>query len=775
MSTVKKRPAPPPKPGHLSIRTVSHFTNDGTITRGNAHKMRPNIDTRFHDGRIDVKYVSKDTDRNDTMRKLPSPSSSRKLYQELGDMKLSHIADSEDSVDDKYVFSNVIIPTGNQDDFVELPARALYSFSAKTSKELSISAGDEFSICDYNVADGWYMARKDGERGLVPSAYIIFIQDFTLKPDGSSSETTLAMPLDLSTDGKSRPLSSKKRDEDTLSICSMNSMSSMVSLVRPEKFVRQSFFGRRATLFGSSTSALADFVEHGNTAPREQEQSYDVKSDVTRLPESDQHHVVSGPRWSEKTPIFSVSIYNPRRITSRSSEYVLYKIMSAFSNGINVTVDRRFSQFQWLHERLSCKFAYLVLPTLPDKQYSSRSTDIFIEQRRRALGTYMMALVRHPVIRYSDLLTHFLSCDDEDWKQQSAILAKDEHVGSRFFIGLEFSDFNVDEDGDEDVLRYFMDHISEMDKTIPEVVESFNAHARIVRDGANRYRNMSYALLRMMEQSNSDGAWCWREGCIDCLQYSKALQVTAETYLSLAVDHEHYANNETDLLIHDMTTYTKSSAAHAPLLDTHRSTLKQLHAAEEDEDVQHRCEAVFNVVSAEIDRFHETRLTDWIDTTERSLDAQIAMYENMASKLKAAREHLRDIPQTLDGSMDPLSPRSQTIDLDNVQQCKLDPPLACGIAPVIPSEILMDTQATIRRIPPPLVSSESTSSSESSSPSSTTTQASASASATAYSSVLGTVGNSVASIFAAEDTKASRPSVRSSIFESWWGTGTQTL
>lgn len=750
MSTVKKRPAPPPKPGHLSIRTVSQFTTDNTITRGNAHKTRPNIDTSFYDGHVSTQS----SDQIATLKKTSSPSSSRKSLQDLFDIKLSYIADSEEPRDDGYA-------TSDESKATQLPARALYSFNAKTSKELSISAGDEFIIYDFNVADGWYMARKDEKQGLVPSTFITLIQDFTIKPD--EAQETLAMPLDLS---------QKKRDDDTLSIYSVSSMTSTISTPQPQKSVRQSFFGKRVTLFGSSTSALEDFVEHGNIPPREQEQSLDNERQNFQIAESDQHNIASGPQWSEKTPVFNISVCSPRRIISRSSEYVLYKVSSTFSNDISVTVDRRFSQFQWLQERLQKKFAYLVLPTLPEKQYSSRTTDVFIEQRRRALETYMKALVRHPVIRYSNLLTHFLSCDEEDWKQHSAFLSKDEHIGSHFFHGLEFPDFNVDEEGDQDVLEHFMNHITEMDKKIPEVLETHDAHARIVRDGANRYRNMSHALLRMMEQSNSDGAWCWREGCIDCLHFSKALQTTAETYLSLADDHEHYANQETDLLIHDITAYTKSSAAHSPLLDTHKSTLKQLQVADqEDEDLRYRCEAVFNVVSAETDRFHEDRLTDWRDMTDRSLDAQIALYEKMASKLKAARATLGYTVQSSRETMDPPSPRNQTINLDNVRQCKLDPPLACGIAPVVPSETLMDTQATVRRVPPPLVSSESASSSESSSPSSTTTPSTASASASSYTSVLGTV-SSVASIFAVQDTKPSRPSVRSSIFESWWGNST---
>jgi len=62
---------------------------------------------------------------------------------------------------------------------------------------------------------------------------------------------------------------------------------------------------------------------------------------------------------------------------------------------------------------LSAKFGAFVLPPLPEKQYSGRFNEEFIERRRRALERFINRLARHPVIRYSDLLTHFLSCEDE--------------------------------------------------------------------------------------------------------------------------------------------------------------------------------------------------------------------------------------------------------------------------------------------------------------------------------------------------------------------------
>src|SRR5688572_17724428 len=42
-----------------------------------------------------------------------------------------------------------------------------------------------------------------------------------------------------------------------------------------------------------------------------------------------------------------------------------------------------------------------------------RFSEDFIERRRRALERFTNRLARHPVVRYSNLLTHFLSCTDD--------------------------------------------------------------------------------------------------------------------------------------------------------------------------------------------------------------------------------------------------------------------------------------------------------------------------------------------------------------------------
>ncbi len=94
--------------------------------------------------------------------------------------------------------------------------------------------------------------------------------------------------------------------------------------------------------------------------------------------------------------------------------------------GAQVTVIRRFTQFEWLHQVLAKHYSALLIPPLPEKQYSGRFASDFIETRRADLEMWMSRLVRHPVLRYSDAIRFFLSCEDEvGWRRYAADLLRD--------------------------------------------------------------------------------------------------------------------------------------------------------------------------------------------------------------------------------------------------------------------------------------------------------------------------------------------------------------
>src|SRR5438445_7317714 len=89
---------------------------------------------------------------------------------------------------------------------------------------------------------------------------------------------------------------------------------------------------------------------------------------------------------------------------------------SAGSDGeatTKMTVQRRFSHFVMLHTVLSRRLPGIALPPLPEKQYAGRFSSDFVEARRGDLERYLNKVVRHPILRCTEVLTAFLSCEDE--------------------------------------------------------------------------------------------------------------------------------------------------------------------------------------------------------------------------------------------------------------------------------------------------------------------------------------------------------------------------
>ncbi|CAG8718532.1 14971_t:CDS:10, partial [Funneliformis mosseae] len=491
---------------------------------------------------------------------------------------VSSNGNDEEIVDDRTPRASEVfsLPAGRQ-------ARALYNFEGETVQELSFKAGDVLNVLKERLAEGWSLAEKDGKTGLVPDAYI----------------TVNSM--------------------DSSTVLSSNGPRSSTMLGR-RQLNRFSWF---------VTTGVEEFILNGG------EPLIDNNSPVH-----------SGPSWQEKAPIFKVLIHHPEKRVKLGgvSEYTIFHVTSSFANGVQVTVERRFSHFEWLYNCLSSKFGALILPPLPEKQYSGRFNEGFIEKRRRALERFINRLARHPVIRYSDLLTHFLSCEDEsEWRKREKQFEAERIVGNTFFQHVYHPEFNVD-DGDIETMERFEAHARAMEKLMPWINEASQAHKDSIYEMQRQYRRVSFALLRLItghnaddgfESTNEDGAWCWRDGCHACLSLTKALQSTAkETVVPW---------------IESLREYSYPSSNCEALVDMHMGAYKKFKdVSEENESLHHlgdidgetirsRCDTVFNVTLAEVDRIHEERVQDFQENTKQYLDGQIEYYEKILEELRQAR------------------------------------------------------------------------------------------------------------------------------------------
>jgi sorting nexin-8 len=112
----------------------------------------------------------------------------------------------------------------------------------------------------------------------------------------------------------------------------------------------------------------------------------------------------------------------------------------------NSKVIRRYSDFVWLLDCLHKRYPFRILPLLPPKRVAVNGNHLsndgaFIEKRRRGLGRFLNAVVRHPILSQEQLVVMFLTVPTElsVWRKQATISVQDEFAGRALPPGLQES------------------------------------------------------------------------------------------------------------------------------------------------------------------------------------------------------------------------------------------------------------------------------------------------------------------------------------------------
>ncbi|KAJ3790418.1 hypothetical protein GGU10DRAFT_170906 [Lentinula aff. detonsa] len=617
------------------------------------------------------------------------------------------------------------------------PARALYDFEGKPEfRELSVRAGDELEIVKEELADGWSLiCDADGEIGLLPRSYFTFTSEFN-----SAFEADVTSPSQAASPSKFR----RKREASSGSITPRNSVANAKNGLSAVPIMPQttgewnqwmfpSF--RQSLLGGKSLNRFSSFVTSGaeewvlkgkvtdmeiipsthdklssiSSEEDEEQEEVDLEKASSRPYEADRHFIDSGHTWKSKVPPFKVLVHSPSKRTSiLSGAYTVYNVTSMFelppnaeadsdtdstqtSSPTRITVQRRFSQFVILHTALTRRLPGIALPPLPEKQYAGRFSDDFVEARRGDLERYLKKIVRHPVARYAEVVTWFLSCEsDSEWKRLAPYHLSKVPAGPSFYAQVFHPAFNLDLEDAEEAVERFATHTRAVGKGVQGLRSIFGRAREARLEMSKAERLLSYSLLSLITSKslaattqsphipgiaeedeeeddddsssstnikphlkykgkgvmNEDGAWCWREGCQDCLILTKSLQRTAETLQSVADLYDDHARR-TQLATHES---LKSVAHPAPIyegvVNTHRSTIKryreagQAHSTESNNDLAarcDRCETVLNTTMAEMETYHSQKVEDFEMLTKDHLDGEISLYEQILTRLKAAR------------------------------------------------------------------------------------------------------------------------------------------
>jgi hypothetical protein len=128
----------------------------------------------------------------------------------------------------------------------------------------------------------------------------------------------------------------------------------------------------------------------------------------------------------EAPPILQVSIPRSRLVSSGwLSSYVSYEVVSNRGDMFS-SVERRFSDIDWLHTQLNEKYKGFIIPPRPDKKYFGSTSEKFVEERRAQMAKYLELLAAHPILSSSPQLQCFLTTPAEmfDREKQKLELSK---------------------------------------------------------------------------------------------------------------------------------------------------------------------------------------------------------------------------------------------------------------------------------------------------------------------------------------------------------------
>jgi len=255
-------------------------------------------------------------------------------------------------------------------------------------------------------------------------------------------------------------------------------------------------------------------------------------TDATHSSEEDKHFVDAGPSWRQKVPPFRVLVHSPSKRTSTlSGAHVIYSVSSHFDaptpepsdaesadsvnsspNATRITVHRRFTHFVVLHTALTRRLPGIALPPLPEKQYTGRLSDDFVEARRGDLERYLTKIVRHPVVRYAEILTFFLSCESEqvraapmsgsicsstncvmeskEWKRHLPQHLALPSAGPSFYLNVLHPDFNFDGEEAAETVNRFDVHTRAVDTGVQGLRKVFSQFRQArVGEKQSRYRS----------------------------------------------------------------------------------------------------------------------------------------------------------------------------------------------------------------------------------------------------------------------------------------------
>lgn len=327
-----------------------------------------------------------------------------------------------------------------------------------------------------------------------------------------------------------------------------------------------------------------------------------------------------GPRWSETIKSFSVSIpTSVIRAEHTKHPFVAYCLETHYhdeSTSATIKVERRFKQFEALHLALVESFPMIALPQLPPKSIALGIQGHITEYRKKALQCYLTRIIRHPLLRSTELLTTFLSTEDDRLLGTTCELWSKRAQEHCFFEQVLHPDWNQT---DGELAR--VEEIMKQNQATGRYIRVLLEKMLKTRSSASAFVTTLQSLGRAMAEWSED---CDASTTNEQMAADYILQSASQTVSSTRAAIEHLEDSLDSSLA--LLLQLQHMLPHLTELHTmHNTIYQQLMALRkfpevDNEYLEARLDTLFNIILAEMNTIDEQRLVD-LQTISRSLTA----------------------------------------------------------------------------------------------------------------------------------------------------------
>ena len=111
--------------------------------------------------------------------------------------------------------------------------------------------------------------------------------------------------------------------------------------------------------------------------------------------------------------LIKVKLSSPKKIDGGifSKSFISYEVST---EPLGYKTNKRYSDFTWLRKMLSMLYSNCIIPPMCKKNFGDRFSDSLINKRMRSIEKFMQGIIEHPLVKNSELLNIFLSCEKKD-------------------------------------------------------------------------------------------------------------------------------------------------------------------------------------------------------------------------------------------------------------------------------------------------------------------------------------------------------------------------